>query len=147
MAGDIVGKPRVESSILIPSLLAVALLLGALLDEDSLGDWAFKLLGGSVYNYDLDWPNGYYIFLRFVVCIASVLVGVHGYRWGRQWVPWVFGLQAILYNPIIRVDMSVEAWVFWNFVSIALLLVGIFTVKPQVDSEEGQPDDDKDQQP
>ena len=119
-------RAGVESSILIPSLIAVVLLFGALLP--------------------LDWPYGYYIFLRFVVCIASILVGVHGYKWGCQWVPWVFGLQAILYNPIIRVEMSVGAWVFWNLVAIALFLVGIFTVKPQVGSETGQPDDDKEQQ-
>ena len=104
---------------------------GALLDEDSLGD---TLLG---WRWDLDWPYGYYIFLRFVVCIASVVVAVKGQEWQHDWVPWVFGSQAVLYNPIFRVHLNVEIWTFLNLVSITLFIVGLFAIKPSV-PEQGE---------
>ena len=85
------GRGRFDPAILIPALVAIAVMCGALLDEDSLGD---TLLGR---RWDLDWPYGYYIFLRFVVCIASVVVAMKGHEWQNDWVPWVFGIQALLY--------------------------------------------------
>ena len=112
------SRPTVDQKILVPALIAVAVMCGALMDEDSLGRW-----------WDLDWPYGYYIFLRFVVCIASIWIAVNGYKLERDWVPWVFGTQAVLYNPIFRVHLNVEAWTFLNLVSITLFIVAIFAVR------------------
>ena len=119
---------RFERVILLPSLIAIAVMCGALMDEDSLGEALFGR------GWDLDWPYGYYIFLRFVVCIASVIVAVNGYQWERLWVPWVFGLQAVLYNPILRVHLNVQAWVFWNLVAIVLFVVAICAVRPPTEA-------------
>ncbi len=113
----------IEQKILVPALIAVAVMCGALMDEDSLGE---ALLGRG---WDLDWPYGYYIFLRFVVCIASIWIAVNGYKWEREWVPWVFGTQAVLYNPIFRVHLNVEAWTVLNLVSITFFIVAIFAVR------------------
>lgn len=132
MIGQGIGKPFAEGRILYASLIALAVLVGALLDEDSLGD---ALFGRS---WDLDWPYGYYIFLRFVVCIASVIVAVYGRQWNRRWVPWVFGLQALLYNPIFRIHLDVKAWVLWNIVAIVLFTIGIFVIGPSARKDESE---------
>ena len=68
-------RKGVDPAILISALAAIGVMCGALLDEDSLGN---TLLGRG---WDLDWPYGYYVFLRVVVCLASVVVAVKGHEW------------------------------------------------------------------
>jgi hypothetical protein len=74
--------------LLIPSLIATAMLLGAL----------------------ADWPYGYYQLLRLVVCGVSVYVAFMAYGWQKMWVVWLFGFIALLFNPLIPIHLSRELW-------------------------------------
>jgi len=82
------GEFSQERPHFIPSLIAGAILLAAL------GDW----------------PYGYYIFLRFVVCGVSIYIAIMAYEWKRSWVSWIFGAIAILFNPIIPIHLTREIW-------------------------------------
>ena len=73
---------------LIPSTIAAAMLLGAL----------------------LPWPYGYYQLLRLVVCGASVYVAFMAYQWQKILSTWMFGFIAILFNPLIPIHLSREIW-------------------------------------
>ncbi|HMI38298.1 MAG TPA: DUF6804 family protein [Nitrospiraceae bacterium] len=115
-----------ETAVWIPAVIAILVMCGALLDRDSLGR---TLFGGS---WTHNWPYGYYIFLRWIVCLSSIIIAVNGTTWEHSWAGWLFGLQALLYNPIVRVHLNVEAWTVINLVSIAAFCVGIFTVKPRI---------------
>lgn len=90
----------------IPSLLAAALLLLA----------------------TLDLPYGYYTFLRIVVCGVAVYVAYCGHKWGKPWATWMFGLMAVLFNPLIPVHLTKATWLPIDvvaagaFVGAALLL-------------------------
>ena len=44
------------------------------------------------------------------------------------WV-WVFGVTAIIYNPIIRVHGTQEMWSIINIATIVLAVVSIFILK------------------
>jgi len=112
-----------EPAIWIPTVIAIAVMVGALLDRDSLG----RTLFGQSWNHN--WPYGYYIFLRWVVCITSIVIAVNGASWNRAWAGWLFGLQAVLYNPLVRVHLNVEAWTVINLISMAAFCVGVFTIK------------------
>jgi len=92
----------------IPSLLAAAFLLLA----------------------TLDLPYGYFTFLRIVVCGVSVFVAYCGYRWGKTWAAVVFGLVAVLFNPLIPVHLTKDVWfpidlaVAASFVVVVAVMTG-----------------------
>ena len=72
----------------IPSLVAAAMLLGAL----------------------AQWPYGYYQLLRWIVCGAAIFVAVSAYGWQKLWATWLFGFVAALFNPLVPVHLSRDAW-------------------------------------
>jgi len=73
---------------LIPCIIAALALLGAL------GDW----------------PYGYYQLLRFVVCGVGAYVAYRAYNWQKIWATWLFGIIAVLFNPLIPIHLSREIW-------------------------------------
>jgi len=75
----------------------------------------------------LNLPYGYYTFLRIVVCGVSVYVAYQGYQWGQQWAMWVFGLVAVLFNPLVPVHLTKEIWLPIDL-AVAVALVGAATV-------------------
>lgn len=89
---------------LVPSLIAGLMLLAAL------GDW----------------PYGYYQFLRFVVCGVGGYVAWLSYESKRIWAAWLFGLVAVLFNPLVPFHLSREIWQPLDLACAALFLAGAF---------------------
>jgi hypothetical protein len=96
-----------KTPLLIPSLIAAAMSLGAL----------------------ADWPYGYYQLLRFVVCGAGVYVAYTAYNWQKMWAVWLFGFIALLFNPLIPIHLSREIWQPINVVCAVLFIVIVFVLK------------------
>ena len=48
-------------------------------------------------------PYGYYILLRYVVCMASVIIIIRDYKKDITWWMAVFGVVAILFNPVLPI--------------------------------------------
>ena len=92
---------------LIPCIIAILLLVG------SLGKW----------------PYGYYILLRFVVCGASAYTAYLSYSNRITWAAWVFGIMAILFNPIVPFHLGRELWQIVDFISVIIFVIGIVVVK------------------
>jgi hypothetical protein len=80
---------------------------------------ALMLFGALGY-----WPYGYYQLLRFVVCGISAYTAFMAYEWQRQWVVWLFGLIAVLFNPLIPILLPRELWQVID-VTCAFLFVAI----------------------
>ena len=76
-----------------------------------------------------DWPYGYYQLLRFVVCGVSVYVAYMAYSWQRLWATWLFGIIAVLFNPIIPIHLSKELWQPIDLACAVLFLVIAFIMK------------------
>lgn len=55
-------------------------------------------------------PYGYYILLRIVVCGFFIWAALVAYEKRSQYLPWVFGLLALLFNPIIKIHLPKELW-------------------------------------
>jgi hypothetical protein len=92
---------------LIPSIVAALMLLGAL------GDW----------------PYGYYQLLRWVICGAGIWVAVTAYNWQKLWATWLFGIIAVLFNPLIPIHLSRELWQPIDLICALLFIVNIFLLK------------------
>ena len=95
---------------LTPSIIAAAMLLGAL----------------------ADWPYGYYQLLRFVTCGVGVYVAYTAYSWQKMWAVWLFGFIALLFNPLIPIYLSREIWQPIDFICAVLFIVMAFILKRPV---------------
>ncbi len=73
---------------LIPALIATVLLLGA----------------------SENWPYIYYQLLRFVTCGVAVYIAFAAFNWQKVWGTWLFGLVAVLFNPLFPIYLSPETW-------------------------------------
>jgi len=73
---------------LIPSIIAALMLLVAL----------------------APWPYGYYQLLRFVTCGVAAYIAYTTYNWQKMWAVWLFGFIAVLFNPLIPIQLSRELW-------------------------------------
>jgi hypothetical protein len=92
---------------LIPSLIAAAMLLGAL----------------------ADWPYGYYQILRFVVCGIGVYVAYTAYTWHKMWAVWLFGFVALLFNPLVPIHFSRELWQYVDIICAVMFAVIAFILR------------------
>jgi hypothetical protein len=103
---------------LIPSIFAAICLLAAL----------------------LDWPYGYYVFLRIVVCVAALFVIAVAYENRQTWAMCLWGIISVLFNPIIKIPLSREVWQPIDFVCAILFVIASVAVKPTKSSgtEENQ---------
>ena len=78
-----------------------------------------------------DCPYGYYRLLRVVVCAAAVFVTVLGVAWKRYWASWLFGIVAVLFNPLAPIHLTREIWRPTDIIVSALFLLSIvFLVSP-----------------
>ena len=50
-------------------------------------------------------PYGYYTFLRWVVCMAALMVAFRAHDSERFGTVWTFGLVALLFNPLISIHL------------------------------------------
>ena len=92
---------------LIPSLIAIAMLVGAL----------------------AQWPYGYYQLLRFVICGVSIYVAFIVYSWQKIWAIWLFGFIAVLFNPLIPIHLSRELWQSIDIICAILFAVVVFILR------------------
>jgi hypothetical protein len=86
---------------LIPAIIAALMLLGAL---------------GS-------WPYGYYQLLRWVTCGAGIWIAVVAYSWQKVWVTWLFGIIAVLFNPLVPIHLTKEIWQTIDVICAILFII------------------------
>jgi len=77
-------------------------------------------------------PYGYYTFLRWVICGISIFIACSAYGWGGIWASWLFGLIALLFNPLIPIHLTREIWQPIDTVCAVLFGVSTFTLKKPV---------------
>lgn len=92
---------------LIPAIIAALVLLGAL------GQW----------------PYGYYQLLRWVTCAASVWVAFLAYAWQKKWVTVLFGIIAVLFNPLIPIHLTRELWQPIDVICALLFVVVVIVLQ------------------
>jgi hypothetical protein len=68
-------------------------------------------------------PYGYYMLLRIAACGFFIWAAVITYEKQSQYLPWVFGLLALLLNPIIKIHLPKELWAAIDIASAIFILV------------------------
>ena len=77
-------------------------------------------------------PYGYYTLLRFVVCG----VGAYGVYFSSEIIiskgwAWIFGIIAILFNPIIPIHLDRDTWAVIDVAVAVILGASIFMLKKE----------------
>ena len=79
-------------------------------------------------NFDEIWGilhqsliDGFYTFLRLVVCITSVYLALYFFMAGKNVWAWAIAFMALLFNPFIIVHLEKEIWQIVDIISAAIL--------------------------
>lgn len=68
-------------------------------------------------------PYGYYMLLRLVATGVFAWAAYVSYERKNQYLPWVFGLLAILFNPVVKIHLPKELWAIVDISAGVFLLV------------------------
>ena len=74
-----------------------------------------------------DWPYGYYQILRWVVCGVGAYSAYRAYESGHTGWAWVFGIVAVLFNPIMPFYLERGTWQILDLVAAIPFLIYPFT--------------------
>ncbi len=80
-------------------------------------------------------PYDYYIFLRWVITVSSVYIAWTSYKLKDIFWIGVFGIVAILFNPIFPIHLTKETWVVIDLMVATIFFIGIFLIKKGENSE------------
>ncbi|MCK4252342.1 hypothetical protein KAX97_12910 [candidate division WOR-3 bacterium] len=93
------------------------------LNRDIIGFTIARIMASVLLIWALSkHSNDYYTLLRFVVCGATAYGTFLAVRFKQiSWV-WIFGIVAVLFNPIFPIHLERSTWVIID-VSVALILI------------------------
>lgn len=100
-----------------PSLIAIAALSWALLP----------------FN-----PYSYYILLRWVCCPILTYLAWQAFLTEKWNWAWIFGLSALLFNPLFRVGLTREVWTVVNIaliIAVSAFLYGHYHARRKPDTK------------
>ena len=83
------------------------------------------LLGAMGY-----WPYAYYQVLRWIVCAIAAYSAYLAYQSKKVGWTWIFGIIAVLFNPIIPIHLTREIWQPIDVIVAIIFFVSLFS-KPE----------------
>lgn len=86
----------------------------------------FKILASVLLLWALsDNPYGYYQFLRWAIVIIAGYTAYVAYNKQKTGWAWVFGIMAVLFNPIFPFYLSKDTWQLIDVVSAIIFIISI----------------------
>ncbi|MBP8961035.1 hypothetical protein KBG31_02310 [Patescibacteria group bacterium] len=75
------------------------------------------------------WPYGYYIFLRWVIFVSSIInaLGFHKSKL-TAWA-FIFGAIAFLFNPFFPIYLNKSSWVAIDFITATLFFLSAYSIR------------------
>jgi hypothetical protein len=73
----------------------------------------------------VEWPYGYYTLLRWITCMASILVAFQAFEKNIDWAKVVFIIIAILFNPLAPSYLSRSTWMPIDIITAILFIFAI----------------------
>ena len=74
-------------------------------------------------------PYGYYMLLRLVATGVFIWAAFVAYAHKKEALPWVYGVLALLFNPLIKIYLPKELWAVVDIGSGVLLLATKSTIQ------------------
>jgi len=82
-------------------------------------------------------PYGYFTLLRWVVCATAVYTAYVSTTVNRTPWAWVFGLIALLFNPLIPARIDRATWAYLDVAIGILFLLSVFFVRENFSTKGG----------
>ena len=92
---------------------------------------AALLFVGAAHDFLPYLPYGYFTFLRIVAAAAFLWVFLVAFHRNVSFLPWIYLLLAITFNPVIKVPLPTEVWLIIDIAAGALLLFTQSRIKQQ----------------
>lgn len=73
-------------------------------------------------------PYGYYALLRIVATVVFAWAAYVAYERKEKNIPWVLGLVAIIFNPLIPIHLPIVVWKILDIVAG----IGLLALKPRI---------------
>jgi hypothetical protein len=74
-------------------------------------------------------PYGYYTLLRIVCCVVFSFLSYKAHARGNETWTLLFGITAIIYNPIVPLPLKRQLWSIVNIATIGLAVASIAALK------------------
>lgn len=97
-----------QKQIVIPSIIVMILLLIAIF---------------PIEEY------GYYILLRWIVCITAIYIAYFSYETEKIYWTWVMGIIAFIFNPLIPFHLGKDIWIVVDFIAAVIFGTNMFIFK------------------
>jgi hypothetical protein len=68
-------------------------------------------------------PYGFYILLRWIACAVFAYSAFAAHRLERPLWTWLFAVEAMLFNPFVRIHFQRETWQTLDWLAIASVIV------------------------
>lgn len=91
--------------------------------------WILPIVGLMLVAALGDWPYAYYQILRWAVCLAGAYTAWKAYESGNHGWAWIFGLIAVIFNPIAPIFLERDTWQTIDLVAAVPFLVYPLTKK------------------
>ena len=75
------------------------------------------------------WPYGYYMLVKVVTCGAAVYVAYFSYVNDVVWGAWIYGILAIVFNPIVKFRLGRDGWEVMDVVAAILMIVAVIGIR------------------
>ncbi len=75
------------------------------------------------------WSYGFYILLRWIICVISVCVAYGFYKSNLTGWSLIFGSIAIIFNPLFPLYLSKSSWVGIDIISSFLFFITGYSTK------------------
>lgn len=72
-------------------------------------------------------PYSYYQFLRWAVCLAGIYAAYLYYKKGQQVWVWIFGIIAVLFNPVAPFYLSRSNWQLFDAIGGTVFFISLFS--------------------
>ena len=83
-------------------------------------------------------PYGYYTLLRLAACGVFGFAAFIAHERRNALLPWVYGLIALLFNPVFKVHFSKVTWAFLDVAAAIVLLTTAGVIRDRSDKKQPQ---------
>ena len=77
-------------------------------------------------------PDSFYTLLRWVCCAVFAYSGVTSFQMKRMLWLCIFGVLAVLFNPIFPLGLNRSSWIVADLLSIGAMLIAAFIFRKGV---------------
>ena len=109
-----------QKQIIIPSIVVMILLLIAIF---------------PIEEY------GYYILLRWIVCLTAIYIAYFSYEAEKIYWTWVMGIIALIFNPLIPFHLGKDIWIVVDLIAAIVFGINTFIFKRKNKREEKRKED------